>query len=223
MSINPPNPLIQETTPVEKASISASEKLDYARRVRAIFKSSLRGFGSWLYDHREMLTLLASWVGVVAAISLVVWQNKISREMAIQQNFMQFYQQWESDGMQERRARLAQALLQESTPTELDDSPLLFLETLSHATRRGLTDRELVWTTFSVDIQSYWPAAQKYVDQIRATEKCKCLYEELEALYWEFERRESQRRGESGALIGRDPESIRRFLNWEKQRKSLKS
>src|ERR1700749_3928278 len=102
MSTHPPLPSQQATTSSEGNEPTDTHKTELAGRLRG----SLR-LWRWLYKHHEVLTVIASWAGVIAAISLVVWQNKVARDTASQQNFMQFYQQWESDGMQERRARLA--------------------------------------------------------------------------------------------------------------------
>jgi hypothetical protein len=168
--------------------------------------------------HHEILTVILAFVATLAAIWAVTTQNMISRELATQQNFLQFYEQWESEGMQGRRARLAAELLRNSTPDNIDDSPLVFLETLSNATKRGLLDRELVWTTFYVDLTSYWAAAQPYVQESRSREQCPCIFEELEALSKQFATEEARRRGQEASLIGHDAESVRRFLELERKR-----
>jgi hypothetical protein len=152
--------------------------------------------------HHETLGLVLAFVATLAAIVAAlaaIWsvntQNMVSRELATQQNFLQFYEQWESDGMQERRAHLAAELLENPTPENIDDSPLVFLETLSNATKRGLLDRELVWTTFYVDVTSYWAAAEPYIQKTRLREQCPCIFEELEALSKQLANEEALRRG----------------------------
>jgi hypothetical protein len=188
-------------------------------------KSILRRLSApliWIWHsigkHHEIVTVILAFVGTWVAIWAVATQNKISRELATQQNFLQFYEQWESDGMQERRARLAAELLRDSTPERIDDSPLVFLETLSNATKRGLVDRELVWTTFYVDVTSYWAAAKAYTRRTRFREQCPCIFEELEALSKQLVDKEAQRRGQNVSLIRLDTASVRRFLELERKR-----
>src|SRR5215207_3155079 len=65
----------------------------------------------FLSRHHEALGVLLAFVATAAAIWAVKTQNDVTRELATQQNFFQFYEQWESEGMQERRARLAAELL----------------------------------------------------------------------------------------------------------------
>ena len=179
----------------------------------------------FLEKHHEPLTVVLAFVAALVAIVATfaaIWsvkaQNMVSQELATQQNFFQFYQQWESEGMQERRGRLAAELLEDPPPEIIDDSPLVFLETLSNATKRGLLDRELVWTTFYVDVTSYWAAAQPYVQKLRSREQCSCLFEELEALSKQLATDEVRRRRQNTGLIGHDPESVRRFLELERKR-----
>jgi hypothetical protein len=176
--------------------------------------------------HQEGLLVILAFVATLAAIAgtfaafwAVKTQNKVSRELATQQNFLLFYEQWESDGMQERRARFASELLENPTPENVDDSPLVFLETLSNAAKRGLLDRELVWTTFYIDVTSYWAAAQPYIQQNRLREQCSCIFEELEALSKQLVA-QAGTRGQNQSLIGTNKESVRRFLELERRRQS---
>lgn len=188
--------------------------------IRTVFRSSL----TWIGRHHEKLTVLLVFLTTIAAIVstfVAIWavrtQNKVSRELATQQNFLQFYEQWESEGMQVRRARLAAELLENPAPENIDDSPLVFLETLSSATKRGLVDRELVWNTFYVDVTSYWAAAEPYVQKTRLREQCRCMFEELETLSKQLAADEAKKLG-NGPSIGHDAESVRRFLELERKR-----
>jgi hypothetical protein len=168
-------------------------------------------------SHHEALLVVLTFIATIAAIWAVRTQNGVSRELATQQNFFLFYEQWESDGMQERRARLAAELLENSTPDTVDDSPLVFLETLSDAEKRGLLDRQLVFTTFYVDVTSYWAAAQHYAQSERSKEKCTCIFEELEHLSQRLDQ-QARSEGQSESSIGHDTESVRRFLELERKR-----
>jgi len=175
--------------------------------------------------HHEPLSVVLAFVATLAAIvatAAAIWsvktQNMVSRQLATQQNFLQFYEEWESEGMQERRAHLAAELLENPTPENIDDSPLVFLEILSNATKRGLLDRELVWTTFYVDLTSYWAAAQPYIQRTRLREQCPCIFEELEAFSKQLANEEARRRGQTASLIGHDADSVRRFLELERKR-----
>lgn len=120
--------------------------------------------------------------------------------------------------MQSRRARLAKSLLQSQTPEEVDDSPLVLLETLGNASKRGLIDDDLLWTTFSFDIEGYWLASRAYVHRVRQKEHCDCLFTELEALYERVVQKDHER-GESNGIPPDDKDAIERFLKWERKRK----
>lgn len=145
-------------------------------------------------------------------------QLEETKKTTTQQFFIAFYEQWESDGMQKRRARLAESLLQDSIPKDLDDSPLVFLETLATASKKGLIDRDLLWSTFSVDVEGYWPAAEPYINQVRKSEKCKCLFSDLE-LFHKTLVEQDRENGEQNALSAGDKDAVRRFLKWEQARK----
>lgn len=177
----------------------------------------------WLERRHEVLTLIATWLGLAVVIWVATSQNKIAREMAaeqnkvareaaMQQNFIQFYEQWASNDMVDRRSRLAKALLDGHSDIK-DDTPLVFFETLGNATRRGLVDSDLAWTTFYVDVVNYWSASRTYVEETRATEKCKCFYEEFENLKNRF-LAEAPKRGLTDSRIGTS-DSVDRFLQLE--------
>jgi hypothetical protein len=190
-------------------------------RIGNIFAKG-KPFSRWISENNAGLSTLAAFAAVFVTIVVMWSQNSLTREITKQQFFLQFYQQWESDEMQTRRADLAESLLKNPIPANIDDSPLLFLETLAEASKRGLIDRDLMWTTFSVDVINYWAAAQPYVKRIRQEEQCSCLFAELEGLHNRL-LDESRRRGEQQSLFGRDEGSIHRFLEWEKRRKSTES
>jgi len=219
MSNQPPIPSQQATTISEGKESTGAQKTELRSRLRGSMRISWR----WLYKHHEVLTVIASWAGVIAAISLVVWQNKVARDTASQQNFMQFYQQWESDGMQERRARLAAALLANPVPKDLDDSPLVFLETLSKATSDESTDYDLVWTTFYYDLTNYWAAAKSYALETRKSEKCECIFEELEKMSKRFVEKPVSKHPKQQRSPEEEQESVKRFLNWEVNRRLTQS
>jgi hypothetical protein len=174
----------------------------------------------WTTDQRlSFLAMLGTWAAVVVVLVAVYFQNRATRELHSQQLFLQFYSQWESEDMQRRRGELASTLLADPNRVDIDDAPLVFLETVAHSTRRGLLDRDLVWTTFSVDTSNYWLATQKYIAHVRQTEADPELFEELEWMHTSFMAELAQHTGAKGSLIGRDADSVRRFLEWEARRK----
>jgi len=144
-------------------------------------------------------------------------QLQLTKHSTEQQVFFVFYQQWESEGMQARRARLSDSLSKTTIPNEIDDSPLVLLETLGNASRRGLIDEDLLWTTFSFDVEGYWLNARPYVDRVRG-EGCDCLFRELQSLYERFVQKDVQLAGKS-SIDPNDKDATQRFLKWEKRRK----
>src|SRR3954470_21910033 len=91
-------------------------------------EDSLMSTRRWFTNQRiAFWTMVGTWAAVIGVFVVVYLQNRATRQLNSQQLFFQFYNQWESDGMQERRARLAADLLNNSTPENIDDSPLVFL------------------------------------------------------------------------------------------------
>jgi hypothetical protein len=163
--------------------------------------------------------MAGTWAAVLVVFIALHLQNRATRELNSQQLFLQFYNQWEAEDMQQRRARLASALLADPTTRDIDDAPLVFLETVAHCARRGLLDHDLVWTTFSVDISNYWFAAQNYVTHVRKSEADPELFRELQTAHDSFTDDQARRKGAERSRVGRDPASVRRFLEWEARRK----
>lgn len=194
---------------------------------------------TWIFisTHHEVIGVVLTFASVILAVLATVaafWavhsqnasnrelanqQNAINRELANQQNFFQFYQQWESDEMQERRARLATALLANRQPNQLDDSPLVFLETLSHASNQKLVDHDLTWNAFYTDLTSYWAAAREYALKVRKEENCECVFSELEKANNEFVAQASSKKGKSAASKEEHDAAVTRFLQWEANRR----
>jgi hypothetical protein len=184
-----------------------------------IIWSPLKVFWRFVSKYHEPIAVLVAIAATFVAMATVWLQNETSKELAKKQNFFQFYQQWESDGMQERRARLAATLLKNRKPEELDDSPLVFLETLSKATKDESTDYGLVWTTFYYDLTNYWAAAKEYADDLRAKENCKCFYEELEKMSERFINEPVSEHPKQSGTEEEQRNSVDRFLKWEMNRK----
>jgi len=113
--------------------------------------------------------------------------------------------------MQERRARLAAALLENPVPIDLDDSPLVFLETLSKATSAESTDYDLVWTTFFYDLTNYWAAAKSYALETRKSEKCECIF--VEKMSKRFVDKPVSEHPKQQRSAEEEQESVKRFLN----------
>jgi len=183
--------------------------------VTLVFWSPLTAFWGTVSKYHEPLGVLVAVTATFVAIAAVWCQNKASQDLAKKQNFFQFYQQWESEGMQERRARLAAALLENPNAELIDDSPLVFLETLADATDRDAVDFDLMWTTFYIDSASYWTAAQPYIDRGRR-KGCKCFFSKLGVLIPRLNQRAEQE-GENPSRVS-DSSSVHEFLEWERNR-----
>lgn len=164
-------------------------------------------------------TAWGTWVAISVTLFVVWRQIRASKQLASLQLFLQLAAQWDSADMQQKRARLARKLLDDPTAVDLDDTALVFLETLAHMVRRRLVDRDLVWTTFSIDVSSYWPVARHYVEHIRQAMSDPTLFEELETLSKSFATNDQVPRGASRSQIGFTPSALESFLEWEAARK----
>lgn len=133
-------------------------------------------------------------IGDVAAISAVfvtlfavIWQTISARKLMARQLFLQLYAQYESEVMQRKRAAFARRLIDDVTgTTDIDDTVLVFLETLASMLHEKLIDRELIWTTFSIDICTYWSKSEKYIKRVRQKTNDSSLFDELERAYNEL-------------------------------------
>jgi len=85
MSNHPPTPS-QQATISEGSEPTGAQKTELGSRLRGSLRISWR----WLYKHHEVLTVIASWAGVVAAISLVVWENRVARDTASDRTLCSF-------------------------------------------------------------------------------------------------------------------------------------
>lgn len=169
-------------------------------------------------DFYAALTAWAACAAVAAAFVAVWRQNRAAKKLAGLQLFLQIAAQWDSADMQRKRAQLARTLLVDPKALELDDTVLVFVETLAHMTRRGLVDRELVWTTFEVDVSSYWAAVIHYVLYVRDRFSDPTLFEEMEALNKRLLNKERRRHGATASTIGLADSAITDFLRWESRR-----
>lgn len=161
----------------------------------------------------------AAWAAVLAAFVAVWRQNRAAKRLVGVQLFLQIAAQWESVDFQRKRAQLARTLLADRQALEIDETALVFLETLAHMTGRGLLDRELVWNTFSFDVCSYWAAVIHYVRHVRERFSDPTLFEEMEALNKRFlDDGERLRHGETTSTIGLSDSAIGDFLLWESRR-----
>jgi hypothetical protein len=121
-----------------------------------------------------------TWAAIGATLFVVWRQIRASKQVASLQLFLQLAAQWDSAVMQRKRARLARRLLADRAAVDLDDTVLVFLETLAHMVKRRLVDRDLVWTTFSIDVSSYWAVVRHYINHEREKTSDPTLFRGLE-------------------------------------------
>jgi hypothetical protein len=145
-----------------------------------------------------------------------VWrQNRAAKQLASLQLFLQLAGQWDSWDMHRKRAQLARTLLADRKALRLDDTVLVFFETLAHMVRRDLVDHDLVWTTFWVDVCSYWAAVDHYVCHARREFSDPTLFEEIEWLNKWFMQEDRRLHGASSSRIGVTESAVDHFLQWE--------
>lgn len=160
-------------------------------------------------------TAWGTWVAISATFFVVWRQIRASKQLASIQLFLQLATQWDSANMQQKRARLARRLLADRAAVDLDDTALVFLETLAHMVKRGLVDRDLVWTTFSIDVSSYRAVVRHYIDYERKRKSDPTLFEELEALSQSFAVHDQVSRGAGESQLGFTRSALESFLQWE--------
>jgi hypothetical protein len=163
-------------------------------------------------------TAWGTWAAVIIAFFIAWRQNHSAKQLTSFQLFLQLAAQWDSADMHQKRAQLARSLLANPKTLELDDTVLVFFETLAHMARRRLIDHDLVWTTFSVDLASYWAAIRHYAEHVRKEFTDPTLFEEMEALNKQFTEKDRAKHGAPNTVIGMTEPAIRRFLEWEVRR-----
>lgn len=164
----------------------------------------------------EVIIAAGTCAAVLAAFLTVWWQIRTSRRLTSLQLFLQLIAQYESTFMHRKRASLAHTLLSDPKTLKLDDTVLMFFETLGHLNRRGFIDLDLVWNSFGVDVCYYWPALRHYVTHIRKGQ------DDI-TIFWEFEKMKKRLsihkpwKGPSPNSLATDPTSdkVEEFLQWE--------
>ncbi|MFA6544641.1 MAG: DUF4760 domain-containing protein [Limisphaerales bacterium] len=118
--------------------------------------------------------------------------------------------------MHRKRAKLARTLLADPNTRHLDDTVLVFFETLGHLTRRGYIEPSLVLATFSIDVCNYWHALRPYITHIRRDLSDDTIFYEFERLHKQLSRdREWEREAPRSAAASPTPAAIAEFLRWE--------
>ncbi|MEI6232183.1 MAG: hypothetical protein WCT04_03975 [Planctomycetota bacterium] len=158
-------------------------------------------------DPINLLTMLGIWAGIFAALYAVWQQNKIAKELACVQLFLQLTQQYDSDDMQRKRAALADALLANPKAVEIDDTVLTFFENLAHLRRRGLLEDEMTWNFFSVDVIFFHAAADHYIASMRTKFNAQDLFVEFENLSRAW-------RSKLYQSVAVNPTTTTEFLRW---------
>ena len=155
-------------------------------------------------------------LGAVACALLVVWlQNRSARRLLGFQLFAQMATQYDSQEMQRVRSRLADTLLADKAPLQIDETLLVHYENLALLVRRGLIDRQLVWNLYSYDAPRYWLASRDYVQVARKKYSEPSLFEEFEGLAKWFR---SSKRSPLGTPLGSreiTPDNLLEFLRSE--------
>jgi len=166
------------------------------------------------------LTAWGIWASVAMALAALRKQIRAAKELTALQTFLQLAATWESDQMHRKRAQLARTLLANRHAMDLDDSVLVFFETLAHMIRRGIVDRELTWDTFRVDLCGYWSAVEHYARRVRIDLLDPLLFAGMEELSKEFcSGRPRSSASKNGVML--TDSAIIHFLEWESRRAVL--
>lgn len=161
------------------------------------------------------IAAIAACTAVLGTLFVMWRQNKATKLLMSRQLFLELAAEWDSSYMQQKRAQLAKTLLEKSDGLQLDDTVLIFFETLAHMERKGIIDPELVKTTFVVDISFYWLATRHYVFHIRDKLSEDRFFEEMAELSDRLYREYTALNPSS--KIGH-PSALRDFLEWEARR-----
>jgi hypothetical protein len=161
-------------------------------------------------------TAWGTWAAVGCALFAVWWQVVASRNLNRVQLFLQLSAQYESTDMHHKRAKLAKTLLADRTSYQLDDTVLVFFETLGHLTRVKYLDTDLVSTAFSVDVCNYWSALEPYIAHVRKELSDNTMFCEFEGLYDLLSRDLPWRHlAPTSAARKTAPPNLSEFLRWE--------
>ena len=170
-------------------------------------------------DFYVAFTAWRTWAAVACAIFAVLWQVRAAKQLTSLQLFVQMRGEYESSNMQVKRAKIAQKLLADPKSLEVDDSVLLFFETLGDLTHRNFLHKDLVWTTFGYDVCFYWPALRHYVCHVRSKMSDNTAFCEFEKLHKKLSRHKGwEKAAPSSAITAPTPDSIKEFLTWESLR-----
>lgn len=126
---------------------------------------------------------------MVQAVAVAVTLFLIHRQIRLQRlgNMLSSLQEldlrWSSDGMLSARASVCSNAFKNGVEvTDADDAVLVFFEDLGMQVKRGILDTELVWDTYSVFIEFYWPILKPIIEE-QWNRGDKTLYEDFKKLY----------------------------------------
>ena len=159
------------------------------------------------------------WASVVVAMAILHIQNRTTKELTGLQTFLQLSAMWEATQMQSKRAILARKLLANRNDLDLDDSVLIFFETLAHMVSRNAIDRDLVWNMFHIDLCCYWVSVRHFVLHVRKELSNPLLFAKMEELNNRF-RNAGIAIAECHCPQDLSDLSILHFLEWESRRDS---
>jgi hypothetical protein len=166
-----------------------------------------------------LVTALGTWAVVACALFAVWWQVRSSKQLASLQLFLQLHAQYESPYMQEKRARLAQKLLDNPQMLEVDDTILLFFETSGKLERAKYIDNDLVQNTFGYDVCGYWHALYHYAFHLRHELSDDTIFCEFEDLSKRMSRHKKwEEEAHSSAIRHQTLSAKQEFLLWETRR-----
>jgi len=162
------------------------------------------------------VTAWGTWAAVGCAFFAVWWQIRASKKLTCTQLLLQLSAQYESTDMHRKRAKLANTLLSDPNSRQLDDTVLVFFETLGHLMRGGYLDTDLVATAFSVDVCNYWLALQSYIKDIRKQLSDDTMFCEFERLHDRLSGDFAWKRAAPGSRVSSPtPPDVIAFLRWE--------
>jgi hypothetical protein len=161
----------------------------------------------------SMVSALAAVIAALAAIILVVAESRSTRLVAgIDVLMRQEHDYHRETSMLERRRAAAAALLDGHVVSELDDV-LDFFEGLGCYLRKGVLDRDMVWSSFCVSSTGWWFAASSYIAQERRVDRS--IYSFYAYLVDEMNKVERRERGGAFRGVVMSEDQIRRFLENE--------
>lgn len=163
-------------------------------------------------------TAFGTWLLVIGTLVAVQWQVWQQRQINSANNVVILHDRFGSRIMQTCRKELSEFLLKKGDLQQKNDDVLVFFETMGLLTRKGVLDKEMVWSEFCWEVVRYYLALTEPKNQIkrlRDEAKDYTLYGDFEWLYNELLKIDCKYRKMKPEVARPNPSEVQGFLQDE--------